>query len=662
VAVRNLLARKPGSDNTKAVLLAAHYDSAVTSHGAADDGAGVAALLETARALSAGPPLRNDVLFLFTDAEVAGLFGAKAFREQHALLGSIGAVLNFEARGVRGPSLMFEAGRHSGSLVRHLLDAAPHPYVSSLFATIYELMPNSTDFTVFRQAGLPGLNFGFAEDWPKYHTGLDSPSSLDEGSVQHHGSYATALARRLGQIDLRQSPQDDLIYFNVIGSFVLSYATGWALPLAAAVGILYVMALLDARRRSRLDAGRLALAIVLPPASVAVASMACYAYQTWIVGGIYDGFLLYRAGYHQTACMLLAALVVAFVFSGAFRRLGTQASWMGALFWWTLAALAAAWYVPGASYAFAWPALVNVAACWLLIREPDAASPARRLALLITAAVCSAVILVPPGKLLALGLALSGSGAPLLGGYTAFGFLLFGPQVAVMMKPHRWALPALLACALLGVSLGMRAGPVYDASHPKHNRVAYVLDHDRGAAAWVASRRGFDEWVGAVLATGPANAPHALPAWYSAGFARSVPLLSSGAPRAELAPPSVVVLEDRAADRRTIRFTVKSDRAAPKMALMLEASGPLTLLAVNGRAPDPPVHGASRLVLHLLGSGTDGMEVAVQAGAGPITIHVLDHSYELPPEVASALPRRPLSMMPTMSNGDATIVVRSLVL
>ena len=47
--------------------------------GAADDGSGVAALLETARALRAGPPPRNDVIFLFTDGEERGLLGSQAF-------------------------------------------------------------------------------------------------------------------------------------------------------------------------------------------------------------------------------------------------------------------------------------------------------------------------------------------------------------------------------------------------------------------------------------------------------------------------------------------------------------------------------------------------------------------------------------------------------
>jgi acetylornithine deacetylase/succinyl-diaminopimelate desuccinylase-like protein len=75
--VRNIVARI-GEGGEKAVLLVAHYDSAPTGPGANDDGVGVATLLETARALKSGPPLRNDVIFLFTDGEEIGLLGAQA--------------------------------------------------------------------------------------------------------------------------------------------------------------------------------------------------------------------------------------------------------------------------------------------------------------------------------------------------------------------------------------------------------------------------------------------------------------------------------------------------------------------------------------------------------------------------------------------------------
>jgi Zn-dependent M28 family amino/carboxypeptidase len=64
-------------------LLAAHYDSVPTGLGASDDGAAVAAMLETLRALRAGSPPRNEVMVLLTDGEEAGLLGATAFVDEH---------------------------------------------------------------------------------------------------------------------------------------------------------------------------------------------------------------------------------------------------------------------------------------------------------------------------------------------------------------------------------------------------------------------------------------------------------------------------------------------------------------------------------------------------------------------------------------------------
>src|SRR5258708_39122111 len=77
--VYNIIDRIKGSVSSKAVLIAAHYDSQPNAGGAGDDGSGCAAMLETARALKAGRPLKNDVIFLFSDDEEDGLLGAFAF-------------------------------------------------------------------------------------------------------------------------------------------------------------------------------------------------------------------------------------------------------------------------------------------------------------------------------------------------------------------------------------------------------------------------------------------------------------------------------------------------------------------------------------------------------------------------------------------------------
>ena len=81
-----------------------------TSFGANDDGSAVATLLEAARVLLAGPPLRNNVLLLFTDGEEPGQFryGARYFVDSYDNVEDIRVVLNFEALGKSGPSIMFE--------------------------------------------------------------------------------------------------------------------------------------------------------------------------------------------------------------------------------------------------------------------------------------------------------------------------------------------------------------------------------------------------------------------------------------------------------------------------------------------------------------------------------------------------------------------------
>src|SRR5262245_2186092 len=71
ITLQNVIARLPGRQNTRAVMLCAHYDSFPNSPGASDDGIGVATLLETLRALKSSAPLKNDVIFLFTDGEEA---------------------------------------------------------------------------------------------------------------------------------------------------------------------------------------------------------------------------------------------------------------------------------------------------------------------------------------------------------------------------------------------------------------------------------------------------------------------------------------------------------------------------------------------------------------------------------------------------------------
>lgn len=105
---QNILGKIPGTQpGTGAVLLLAHWDhlgecappeaADRICNGAADNASGVAAVLELARRLKAGPPLGRDIYVLATTAEEAGLLGIREFaRNTPVPLGSIVAAFNFD--------------------------------------------------------------------------------------------------------------------------------------------------------------------------------------------------------------------------------------------------------------------------------------------------------------------------------------------------------------------------------------------------------------------------------------------------------------------------------------------------------------------------------------------------------------------------------------
>jgi hypothetical protein len=71
------------------------------------------------------------------------------------------------------------------------------PATNSIYYTLYQRLPNDTDLTVFKRAGLAGVNFAFVGAPLRYHTPRDDLAHLDSGSLQHHGDHALAMVRAL---------------------------------------------------------------------------------------------------------------------------------------------------------------------------------------------------------------------------------------------------------------------------------------------------------------------------------------------------------------------------------------------------------------------------------------------------------------------------------
>jgi len=234
----NIVAVLPGRDRTlPAVLLMAHHDSVWGSPAAADDGAGVASVLETVRAIRAqGQPAR-DLMVLLTDGEELGLEGARAFFASDPRRARIGVVVNLETRGGGGRASMFETGSDNGAMMALFGRSVARPVGTSLSVFIYQKLPNSTDYTVAKKLGVPGFNFAFIGRPGLYHSPLATPDALDQGALQDMGRQVLDLTRGLLTTPRLPGKAPDSVFFDAFGLVFVSYAPaiGW-LILALALG------------------------------------------------------------------------------------------------------------------------------------------------------------------------------------------------------------------------------------------------------------------------------------------------------------------------------------------------------------------------------------------------------------------------------------------
>ncbi len=187
------------------ILFIAHFDSrfpekklqdTVISYGAADDGYGVGVTLELlGQALKYRQDWKQGIKILFTDSEENDLDGIKkALSLNRELFDSVGFVVNIEARGVKGPALLFETSV-GNSKVMELYKEAKHPYTYSLTTVVYRFLPNFTDFTVLKET-YPGVNFSVIDNLHYYHTDLDNYSNINLKSIQHYGSQLEPMVNK----------------------------------------------------------------------------------------------------------------------------------------------------------------------------------------------------------------------------------------------------------------------------------------------------------------------------------------------------------------------------------------------------------------------------------------------------------------------------------
>ncbi|MEO5613110.1 MAG: M20/M25/M40 family metallo-hydrolase [Sphingomicrobium sp.] len=615
--VRNVIATI-GDGPGKHLLLNAHYDSTPTGPGAADDGVGVASMLEIASLLKTSPPARP-VTFLFNEGEEFGLNGAAAFVREHPLASRVDTLINIEARGVTGPALMFETSDPNGAAIAIFGGAAARPYANSLSMDFAKLIPNTTDVVEFRPKGWTMLNVAIIGNETRYHTPGDTLAALDRASLYHVGSEVLAMTRAISGTASPPAGSGRAVFTDIAGRLFISLP----LPVAAvALGLMVLLALVLAYRRKALGRA-LGLVAAMAGGGIAAAGLASLGAGTIRASDFYRAYPLiaYLAVY---ATMLWAMLAIFSRYRGSHSRAQSlAASWLLTL----LLGGGLSLFVPGASIFFLFALALALAGIGLANRSP----PASRV-LLIAAAL---VQLLMFAQLLAL-IELLLIDGPLWAG-TPLAALAVLPFL-IEMDDHA-PRPVLLALAVTAIGLWVAAlvAPRASAERPAAFTIDYFRNHKGDKTYWTVASK---------------QAP--LPATFPGKWSRKVLDYSSrtrwasAAPMLDVPAPRLRFLRSMQAGQGRRVWLALSSGGGNAVAIRFAKQTKIVALGLPGSPLPLPAKGEpEKAALRCSGRSCEGLVIeALFADREPVVAELFASRFALPPEGATLAALRPATAHP----------------
>ncbi len=693
--VHNVLTRLPGTDSSGAILISGHYDSVLTSTGGSDCGACTVTALEALRAIQAGPPLKNDVIFLFTDGEEIGVVGAAAFMEQHPWARDVAFSLVFEAIGTHGAAVQYTATPGQGAFVREALRAQNYPMASSFINDLMWNLARNTgsDLDAFSFGGRPGVAFIYLEGANSYHTMADSVERIDPRSIQHLGEHTVSLARHFGNLALDElAARPDEVYFPVLPFVVAHYSSTWALPLALLSLLAFALLFFFGLQRRRVNwrgmvLGVFAILFTLLLSVVVVTAVwwVLRYFNTnlhpFLIGGWYQGELYLAAFLTLTLAIAYPSLRWFATRAGIGKRENVTAMYSGVLLAWVLLGLLMVMALPGFSYLFAWPLLFALAGYAYLIFGREEERPLQTAVVLTLVAIPALLLFAPVLHFFSIyaarmeglmGLPIAALPIP----FAVFLLALLLPQLDYLApferRHQRWFPLTILAIAIVVLlTATLRSG--FSAEQPKANTVVYRLNLSTAEAHWLTlndSRAGrgtraqLDEWTGQFFPNG--GQVVSFNPWPTGWLAQEYPALQTAAPMLELPHTQVTVLEDRVeAGQRHLQWQMAVPPEVLELFFDVNFPGRVVVLKINGRPVDVGDLPLESFHLNLNGRAEEGYHFEmILEGNNPITLVMQDHLPTLPEVPGLDIRPRPEWMMPApwQNVADSSLVTHTVVL
>ncbi len=582
--ITNVIGRIRGEVNSKAILVVGHYDSQPFAPGAADDGIAVGSMLEAAKVLLNGPKLKNDIIFLFSDAEEVGLLGAKAFADEHPWAKEVGLVLNLEARGNTGAVLAFEVSPQNGWIIKEFVKGVERPFAGSMMYEVYKLMPNDTDFTIFKNQGFSGFNVALVQGFVNYHSATDKPENLDLGSVQHMGNYVMGVTKHFGNLNLDSTKSADLVYFNVFGTAMVYFPVGWNIWIFVATIVLFIIFLAVGYGRREISVGQVflgfiglvfALAIsvgLVWAANIAVKSMYPH-YNVFYMSTFYN------VSYYFYAYMYMAFTAFVLVYGFILRQISVHSAMASIFFFLLLVTGFILLKLPTASYLTLVPLFFLILALTviLLFDYQPGISPFAYHTTALFGAIPGVFIVSPYVYLIfhifGLKLPITGVGMLVL-------VLLYNiPLLSEVLQRFYKMLLSIGLIATMVFLLIAHFSSAPSSEKPLQSNVMFAVSNVDSTAYWVSKNQITDDWNKQFFTQAEVST---LASFYPD---KDKPYLMSNAPFVKFDSPSIenIVFTELDEEQKQVEFTLKSNLEPNMIDFVIPESMSVSSVGINGK-------------------------------------------------------------------------------
>ncbi|WP_151672856.1 M20/M25/M40 family metallo-hydrolase [Patiriisocius marinus] len=664
---RNIVAKIKGSGNGKSLVLLSHYDSAlVPSLGASDAGSGVVTILESLRAYKAsGKQPENDIIVLFTDAEEIGLDGANLFVKNHKWAKDVGIVLNFEARGSGGPSNMIvETNGGNTNLVKAFENAnVPYPVASSLMYSVYKLLPNDTDSTIFREEGdIESMFFAFIDDHFDYHTANDTVENLNIETLQHQGSYLLPLLHYFADTDLGNlKAEEDSVYVNIPMVKFIHYPFSWILPMLILATLLFIGCLYYGFSKHKLNLNGILKGFIPFLSSLIICGL--FGFYGWkLIEYLYPHYneiqhgFKYNGHWYIVAFVFLSIAITFKMYRVFAKRITVPNLIVAPLLFWLLINLVLLLYLKGGAF-FIIPVYFGLISWFLLLKYQN--NSYIGLALLAAPAL---FIFAPLIQFFPVGL---GSDHIVIS--TIFVVLVMGLLLPVIgFYSKRNLLSGLFGFLALVFFVITHLKSDFNEERNKPNSLVYYKNAETNKAYYGTYDNILDDWTKKYLGDSPKSASNYIESAASSKYARKY-TFAAEAPTIEIAPSTITINKDSVVDGfRTVDVTLQPQRDIHQLMLYAPIDTPFKSLNFNGvevtNTDDQGKRFYKRkdnLLLRYYISDNDSLKIqySIPEKAPLPQIKVLEYGFDLISNPLFNISKRPKKMTPKpFINTDATIL------